>query len=120
VLVVDDERDLTDALARGLRQEGYAVDIASDGDQALEKVALNPYDVICLDITMPGLDGRTVCRQIRADAAITPQPRILMLTARDALEDRVAGLDDGADDYLVISSSTTPGTPRGEATGRST
>jgi DNA-binding response OmpR family regulator len=101
VLVVDDERDLTDAVARGLRQEGYAVDVAFDGTEALEKAALNPYDVVCLDITMPGLDGREVCRRIRADPDVHPQPRILMLTARDALEDRVAGLDDGADDYLV-------------------
>jgi DNA-binding response OmpR family regulator len=101
VLVVDDERDLTDAVARGLRQEGYAVDVAFNGTEALEKAALTPYDVVCLDITMPGLDGREVCRRIRTDTDISPQPRILMLTARDALEDRVAGLDDGADDYLV-------------------
>jgi len=99
--VADDERDLTEAVARGLRQEGYAVDIAFDGDDALEKARLNAYDLICLDITMPGLDGREVCRRIRADERIAPRPRILMLTARDALEDRVAGLDDGADDYLV-------------------
>jgi DNA-binding response OmpR family regulator len=101
VLVVDDERDLTEAVAKGLRQEGYAVDVAFDGTDALDKARLNAYDVICLDITMPGIDGRDVCRQIRADALIAPQPRILMLTARDALEDRVAGLDEGADDYLV-------------------
>jgi DNA-binding response OmpR family regulator len=99
--VADDERDLTEAVARGLRQEGYAVDVAFDGTETLDKARLTPYDLICLDITMPGIDGREVCRQIRADDLITPQPRILMLTARDALEDRVAGLDDGADDYLV-------------------
>lgn len=99
--MVDDERDLTEALARGLQQEGYAVDVAFDGVEALEKVRLNPYDLICLDITMPGVDGREVCRQVRNDPLIAPQPRILMLTARDSLEDRVAGLDDGADDYLV-------------------
>lgn len=99
--MVDDERDLTEAVARGLRQEGYAVDVAFDGSEALEKATVNPYDVICLDITMPGVDGREVCRRIREDALISPQPRILMLTARDALEDRVSGLDDGADDYLV-------------------
>lgn len=98
---MDDERDLTEAVAKGLRQEGYAVDVAFDGTEALDKVRLNAYDVICLDITMPGVDGREVCRQIRADEFVTPQPRILMLTARDALDDRVAGLDDGADDYLV-------------------
>jgi DNA-binding response OmpR family regulator len=101
VLVVDDERDLTEAVARGLRREGYAVDVAFDGTDALEKVGFNSYDLVCLDITMPGIDGREVCRRIRADELIRPQPRILMLTARDALEDRVGGLDDGADDYLV-------------------
>lgn len=99
--MVDDERDLTEALARGLQQEGYAVDVAFDGVEALEKIRLNPYDLICLDITMPGVDGREVCRRVRNDLLITPRPRILMLTARDSLEDRVGGLDDGADDYLV-------------------
>ncbi len=101
VLVVDDEVDLADAVARGLRREGYAVDIAHDGDEALDKVFVNAYDLICLDITMPGTDGREVCRRIRTDTTIEVQPRVLMLTARDALEDRVSGLDDGADDYLV-------------------
>lgn len=99
--MVDDERDLTEAVARGLRAEGYAVDVAFDGVEALEKVRVNPYDLVCLDITMPGIDGREVCRRIRDDELLSPQPRVLMLTARDALEDRVAGLDDGADDYLV-------------------
>jgi DNA-binding response OmpR family regulator len=101
VLVVDDEADLADAVARGLRREGYAVDVAYDGDEALDKAMVNAYDVICLDITMPGRDGRDVCRALRADAGLEVQPRVLMLTARDALEDRVAGLDDGADDYRV-------------------
>ncbi len=101
VLVVDDEVDLADAVARGLRREGYAVDVAHDGDEALDKALVNAYDLICLDITMPGLDGREVCRRIRNDTTLEAQPRVLMLTARDALEDRVAGLDDGADDYLV-------------------
>lgn len=93
--------DLADAVAKGLRREGYAVDLAYDGEDALDKVRLNAYDLICLDITMPGVDGREVCRQIRADTMLPGQPRILMLTARDSLDDRVAGLDDGADDYLV-------------------
>jgi CheY-like chemotaxis protein len=101
VLVVDDEVDLTDAIARGLRHDGYAVDVAYDGDEALEKVAVNQYDLVCLDITMPGTDGREVCRAVRADASLEVQPRVLMLTARDALEDRVAGLDDGADDLVA-------------------
>lgn len=101
LLVVDDERELADAVAKGLRNEGYAVDVAYDGDEALDKLGYTPYDLICLDVTMPGTDGRAVCRAVRADATIDPQPRVLMLTARDALEDRIAGLDDGADDYLV-------------------
>jgi len=101
VLVVDDEVDLADAVARGLRRDGYAVDVAHDGAEALDKLTINEYDLVCLDVTMPGVDGREVCRQIRSDLALDPPPRVLMLTARDALEDRVAGLDDGADDYLV-------------------
>ena len=99
VLVVDDEVDLAEAVARGLRREGYAVDVSNDGADALNKVMVTTYDLLCLDITMPGIDGREVCRRVRAE--VDPQPRILMLTARDGLEDRVAGLDDGADDYLV-------------------
>jgi DNA-binding response OmpR family regulator len=100
VLVVDDEVELAEAVARGLRREGYAVDVAHDGDDALSKAFVNGYDLVCLDLTMPGMDGREVCRKLRA-ADLDPQPRVLMLTARDSLEDRVAGLDDGADDYLV-------------------
>lgn len=100
LLVVDDETDLADAIARGLRREGYAVDVANDGEEALEKARLNSYDVICLDITMPKIDGREVCRRLRSNGGEDP-PRILLLTARDSLEDRVAGLDDGADDYLL-------------------
>ena len=100
VLVVDDETELADAVARGLRREGYAVDVANDGETAFEKARVNGYDLICLDITMPGTDGREVCRRLRKEP-LEPQPRVLMLTARDSLEDRVAGLDDGADDYLV-------------------
>ncbi len=98
--MVDDEVELAEAVARGLRREGYAVDVAHDGDEALTKAYVNGYDLLCLDITMPGTDGREVCRRIRA-TDLDPQPRVLMLTARDSLDDRVAGLDDGADDYLV-------------------
>lgn len=101
ILVVDDEVDLTEAVAKGLRREGYAVDVSFDGEDALEKARLTPYDLICLDITMPVIDGRVVCRTIREENYHDSQPRILMLTARDEISDRVAGLDAGADDYLV-------------------
>ena len=101
VLVVDDEEDLVRAIARGLRRDGYAVDEAFDGAEALAKASTVAYDVICLDLTMPAVDGREVCRRLRDPTWSSHRPRILMLTARDSLEDRVGGLDDGADDYLV-------------------
>jgi DNA-binding response OmpR family regulator len=103
VLVVEDERDLADAVAAGLRREGYAVDVAHAGDEALVKARVYPYDLVCLDLGLPGLSGREVCRSIRAEERRDgrPQPRILMLTARGEVEDRIDGLDDGADDYLV-------------------
>jgi DNA-binding response OmpR family regulator len=101
VLVVEDEVDLAQAVATGLRREGYAVDVAHDGDEALEKLAYTDYDVICLDLTLPKVDGTEVCRRIRSGETASSGARILMLTARDAVADRVKGLDDGADDYLV-------------------
>jgi DNA-binding response OmpR family regulator len=100
VLVVEDEADLADAVARGLRREGYAVDVAYDGDEALDKAAVNAYDLVCLDLNLPGIDGIDVVRRLRTDGGAQP-PRVLMLTARDRTVDRVAGLDEGADDYLV-------------------
>jgi DNA-binding response OmpR family regulator len=103
LLVVEDEHDLADALAEGFRREGYAVDVSYDGDDAFVKAQVYPYDVVCLDLGLPGIDGRELARHISSfepgDSA--PAPRILMLTARDAVEDRVGGLDDGADDYVV-------------------
>ena len=101
ILVVDDEADLLDALSRGLRREGYAVDTANDGEEALAKASWTPYDLICLDLTMQGIDGLEVCARLRAEPPGGVTPRILMLTARDTLEDRIRGLDVGADDYLV-------------------
>ena len=101
VLVVDDEADLADAVALGLRRDGYAVDVAHDGEEAVDKLGVNAYDLVCLDLTMPGMDGLEVCHWIRGDEGPDPAPRVLMLTARDSLADRVAGLDEGADDYLV-------------------
>jgi DNA-binding response OmpR family regulator len=102
LLVVDDEVDLADAVATGLRREGHAVDVAHDGASALDLLAVDEYDLVLLDIAMPGdLDGLDVCRAIRDGAAAGPMPRVLMLTARDEVDDRVTGLDAGADDYLV-------------------
>jgi DNA-binding response OmpR family regulator len=101
VLVVEDEKDLADAVATGLRREGYAVDIANDGEEALEKLAYTEYDLVCLDLTLPKVDGIEVCRRIRNGDTASTGTRVLMLTARDAVRDRVSGLDQGADDYLV-------------------
>jgi len=101
ILVVDDEIDLADAVARGLRREGYAVDVVYGGRDAVDRATLNMYDLVCLDLTMPDLDGLEVCRTLRKAELPGPVPRILMLTARDTLADRVTGLDTGADDYLV-------------------
>jgi DNA-binding response OmpR family regulator len=101
ILVVDDEPDLADAVARGLRREGYAVDIAHDGETAIEKAAVTAYDLVCLDLTMPGMDGLEVCQRLREQPPDGVAPRLLMLTARDSIDDRVRGLDHGADDYLV-------------------
>jgi len=106
LLVVEDEVDLASALARGLRREGYAVDVAHDGGQAVERLRLTPYDLVCLDLNLPDTDGLTICRQLRTDPDLAPPsdeaaPRVLMLTARDGVGDLVAGLDGGADDYLV-------------------
>jgi len=99
--VVDDEEDLASAVAESLRREGYAVDVANSGQEALDRLIINPYDLVLLDLTLPDIDGLEVCRTIRTDAMFEPTTRILMLTARDSIEDRVAGLDEGADDYLV-------------------
>lgn len=97
-LVVDDDPGICDSLGRALRREGYAVAIARDGQAALDSVAERQPDVIILDVSMPGLDGLSVCRRLRADGNTVP---VLVLTARQSLGDRVAGLDAGADDYLV-------------------
>jgi two-component system, OmpR family, response regulator MprA len=98
ILVVDDEPDLRTALARALRIECYDVELAADGHAALDALATGPPDAVLLDVAMPGLDGLEVCRRLRATGDRTP---VLMVTARETVEDRVAGLDAGADDYLV-------------------
>jgi two-component system OmpR family response regulator len=98
VLVVEDEKKLGQLLARGLREEGYAADLADRGEEALWMAHAVPYDAIVLDVMLPGLDGFDVCRRLRGDGIWSP---VLMLTARDAVDERVTGLDAGADDYLA-------------------
>ncbi len=98
VLVVDDEPSLRQALERALGLEHYEVRVAGDGRAALDHLVEHRVDAIVLDVAMPGVDGLEVCRRLRSAGDRTP---VLMLTARDAVDDRVAGLDAGADDYLV-------------------
>lgn len=98
LLVVEDDPKLARVIARGLREATYAVDVAGDGAEAIVQIAVNSYDAIILDVMLPGTDGLSVCRDVRARGITTP---ILMLTARDAIADRIAGLDMGADDYLT-------------------
>lgn len=97
ILLVEDEPSAATMLAKGLREEAYAVDVAADGETAQSQAFVNDYDLIILDIVLPGKDGFTVCRELRKSGLTVP---VLMLTARDAVEDRVEGLDSGADDYL--------------------
>src|SRR5918992_6072126 len=98
ILVVDDEPAVRDSLDRALRLEGYQVDLAADGAQALQMLGDGSPDAVVLDLMMPRVDGLEVCRRMRAAGDRTP---VLVLTARDAVADRVRGLDAGADDYLV-------------------
>jgi two-component system OmpR family response regulator len=97
VLAVEDEPDLLNSLMKALREDGYAVDGAPDGDEGLFKAESYDYDAIVLDIMLPGIDGWELLRRLRQ----TKKTPVLMLTARDAVRDRVRGLDTGADDYLV-------------------
>jgi two-component system OmpR family response regulator len=98
VLIVEDEVKMAGLIRRGLRDDGMAADVAIKGEDALWMAAATEYDVIVLDVMLPGMDGFEVCRRLRTDGVWAP---VLMLTARDAIEDRVEGLDTGADDYLV-------------------
>ena len=98
VLVADDERAVRESLRRALVMEGYEVELASDGREAIASVASGRADAVVLDVLMPDIDGLEVCRRLRQQGDRTP---VLMLTARDAVSDRVEGLDAGADDYLV-------------------
>lgn len=98
ILLVEDESRVAAFIAKGLREQAYAVDLARDGEQAVYLAAVNEYDLVILDVMLPVKDGHAVCRELRAAGFRAP---ILMLTARDAVDDRVAGLDSGADDYLI-------------------
>src|ERR687889_274830 len=98
VLIVDDEPAVRAALDRALRLDGYEIELAADGREALDSLADARHDAVVLDVAMPGIDGLEVCRRLRDAGDRTP---VLMLTARDTVDDRVAGLDAGADDYLV-------------------
>ena len=98
VLLVEDDAKLVRALRRGLGREGYEIDVARTGTQGLAKAMAEEYDVLVLDLMLPGLDGLTVCEQLRLADRSVP---VLMLTARGSVADRIRGLDHGADDYLV-------------------
>ena len=98
ILLVEDEPRAAQMLAKGLREEAYAVDVVEDGESAVYQVAITEYDAIVLDVMLPLKDGLAVCRAIRQEGSTVP---VLMLTARDAVEARIAGLDSGADDYLT-------------------
>jgi DNA-binding response OmpR family regulator len=101
ILVVEDETDLASAVADGLRRDGYAVDIAEDAAGAYERLDVHAYDLVCLDLGLPDVDGMVLCRQLADGGVADASTRVLVLTARGSLEDRVRGLDAGADDYLV-------------------
>lgn len=98
ILIVEDEDKIANILRKGLLEEFYNVDIAHDGEEALEKVKFNSYDFIILDLMIPKIDGLTVCKKIRDKNITIP---ILILTAKDDVSDKIAGLDAGADDYVV-------------------
>jgi two-component system OmpR family response regulator len=98
VLVAEDETRMASLLKRGLEEEGYAVDVSGDGVEAVWMATENEYDVIVLDVMLPGIDGFEVCRRLRAEERWAP---VLMLTARHQVEDRIRGLDAGSDDYLT-------------------
>ena len=98
ILLVEDEPDTGRMLAKGLREQTYAVDVAADGEVALYQMAIHDYDLLILDVMLPCKDGFAVCHELRESGSTVP---VLMLTARDAVQDRIVGLDTGADDYLT-------------------
>src|SRR5215208_3149006 len=98
VLIVEDDVKMAALIRRGMREEGLAADVAIKGEDALWMAEANEYDALVLDVMLPGIDGFETCRRLRDEGVWTP---VLILTARDSVEDRVAGLDGGADDYLT-------------------
>jgi heavy metal response regulator len=98
ILLVEDERKIASFIKRGLKEERYIVDVAHDGENGLYLAEINPYDLIILDVMLPGKDGMAVCKELRKNKIDTP---ILMLTAKDRVTDKVQGLNSGADDYLT-------------------
>jgi two-component system copper resistance phosphate regulon response regulator CusR len=98
ILLVEDDRAIARFVAKGLREQAYAVDVVGDGDEAGYKLSINDYDAIILDVMIPGRDGFQVCRDLRSAGIAAP---VIMLTARDTVRDRITGLDSGADDYLT-------------------
>lgn len=98
ILLVEDNRDLAQNIFDYFEAKGYTLDLAEDGISGLHLAASNPYDVIVLDLMLPGINGLTLCRRLREAGKLTP---VLMLTARDSLDDKIAGLEAGADDYVV-------------------
>lgn len=98
ILLIEDESKMADFIERGLREEQYDVDVAYNGEKGLSLVNMNPYDIIILDLMLPGKEGLSICKELRNNKIDTP---ILMLTAKDGIKDKVIGLDAGADDYLT-------------------
>jgi DNA-binding response OmpR family regulator len=98
ILLVEDDRRIARFVAKGLREQSYAVDVTSDGDEAFYKLSVNDYDAVILDVMIPGRDGFEICRDLRSAGSEVP---VIMLTARDTVQDRITGLDSGADDYLT-------------------
>ncbi|MCA9408236.1 MAG: response regulator transcription factor [Candidatus Omnitrophica bacterium] len=98
ILLAEDEKKMASFIKRGLKEKGYAVDVVYNGNDALYQIEINPYDLLILDIMMPGKDGIYICKKLREQKNEVP---ILMLTARDEVEDKISGLDSGADDYLT-------------------
>ncbi len=98
ILIIEDEKKIADFIKRGLKEEGYAADVAYDGENGRFLAKTNDYDLIVLDLMLPIVDGLTLCRQLRSQKLTAP---ILILTAKDSIKDKVTGLDSGADDYLT-------------------